>query len=255
MATKPAPAKRSTTRKSPAAEAVPATSPRKQLMENEVLEHATRLFAERGFAGTSLQDVATAMGLKRPALYYYFKSKEELLDRLIIEGVSGPAKELKIIAQQRDLSAAERLHAITRQNVRWVLAHTDLFLLLVKSESELSPASAKKFNASRRAAVDTVTAVIEEGIEAGQFRSVNPRIAALSVFGISNWAAWWYQPGGSDSIDAVADQLADLTLASVQRAEEPTGAVLNPRTAMAVLRQDLDRLEQALNRGRGKPNS
>lgn len=213
-----------------------------------MLEHATRLFAERGFAGTSLQDVANSMGLKRPALYYYFKSKDELLDRLIVEGVSGPTHELKIIAEQTDLSPAERLHAITRRNLRWVLTHIDRFRLLVKSESELSPASAKKFNASSREAIDTVTAVIEEGIEAGQFRSVNPRVAALGVFGISNWAAWWYQPGGSDSVESIADQLADLAVASVQKAEQSSDTALSPSKAIALLRQDLDRLEQALDR-------
>jgi AcrR family transcriptional regulator len=238
------PAKKAT----PKDEPTNAGSPRKQLMENEVLEHATRLFAERGFAGTSLQDVANSMGLKRPALYYYFKSKDDLLDRLIVEGVSGPAHDLKLIAEQTELSPAERLHAITRQNLRWVLTHTDRFLLLVKSEAELSPASAKKFRAGSREAIDTVTAVIEEGIAAGQFRPVNARVAALGVFGISNWAAWWYQPGGSDSVETIADQLADLALASVQQPEQGQRHALSPRNALALLRQDLDLLEQSLDR-------
>ncbi|MFC5676008.1 TetR/AcrR family transcriptional regulator [Aeromicrobium endophyticum] len=226
-----------------------AATPRKQLMENEVLEHATRLFAERGFSGTSLQDIATSMGLKRPALYYYFKSKDELLDRLIVEGVNGPAHELAAIAKRSDLGPAERLHAITRQNVKWVLTHTDLFLLLVKSESELSPASAKKFNAGRRDAADMVAAVIEEGVAAGELRPVNTRVAALSVFGISNWTAWWFQPGG-DSIDSVADQVADMALASLQQSDLAERQAMSPRRAIAALRQDLDRLEQTLGQDR-----
>ncbi len=232
-----------------------AASTRKQLMENEVLEHATRLFAERGFAGTSLQDVANSMGLKRPALYYYFKSKDDLLDRLIVEGVSGPAQELREIAEQADLGPAERLHAVARHNVRWGLTHVDRFRGLVKSDAELSPASAKKFNASSREAIDTVTGVIEEGIEAGLFRPVNPRVAALGVFGTTNWAAWWFQPGGADSVDAIADQLADLALASVLKGEQSAEAVVTPATAIARLREDLDRLELSLDRDRpGTPS-
>ena len=58
-------------------------STRRELVENEMYEHAARLFAERGFAGTSLQDVADAMGVTRPALYYYVKSKDELLSKLV----------------------------------------------------------------------------------------------------------------------------------------------------------------------------
>ena len=52
---------------------------RRELVENEIYEQAIRLFAERGFAGTSLQDIADALGITRPALYYYVKSKDELL--------------------------------------------------------------------------------------------------------------------------------------------------------------------------------
>ena len=248
MASNQTPARKRTTRGSSAVDGASGASPRKQLMENEVLEHATRLFAERGFAGTSLQDVANSMGLKRPALYYYFKSKDDLLDRLVTETATSPARDIQAIAEQSDLSPAERLHAIVRQNVRWVLSHTDQFLLLLKSESQLSQASAKKFNASGRQLIDTVTAVIEEGIEAGQFRPLNARVAALGVFGTSNWAAWWYQPDGPDSIDSIAAQLADLALASVQRAERTSETVVSPRTAITLLRQDLDRLEQALER-------
>jgi AcrR family transcriptional regulator len=221
-------------------------STRKQLMENEVLEHATRLFAERGFAGTSLQDVATSMGLKRPALYYYFKSKEELLDRLIAQAVTDPANQLRDIAAQLDLDPAERLHAIAHRIVTVTLNHTDRFLVLVKSESELSPATRQKFDDSRREATNIVTAVIEEGIEAGLFRAVDPRVAAFTVYGICNWAAWWYNPERHDSIESVADQLADTALAGLQRNGERTTKPLTTRAAIAALRDDLDRLEETL---------
>jgi AcrR family transcriptional regulator len=219
-------------------------------MENEVLEHATRLFAERGFAGTSLQDIATSMGLKRPALYYYFKSKEELLERLIVEAVSDPAQQLREIASRQDLDAAERLHAMTRWNTTWVLNHTDRFLLLVKSESELSPATAEAFNASRRKATDVVIDVIEEGIATGLFRSVDATTAALSVFGISNWAAWWFSPDGRDSIDHVANQIADMAVAGLKRSEHGAVSTLSPHAALSVLRADIDRLERALDQTR-----
>jgi AcrR family transcriptional regulator len=251
MASDPSPGRKAVRRKSSATDdAASPTSVRRQLMENEVIDHATRLFAERGFAGTSLQDVAESMGLKRPALYYYFKSKDELLDRLIAEGVSGPAHDFETIAEQPDLSPAERLHAIVRHNVTWVLTHTDRFQLLVKSESELSPASREKYRASSRAALDTVATVIEQGIEAGQFRPVKARVAALGIFGTCNWAAWWYDPDGLDSVESVADQLADQALAGVQRVERTADAALSPSNALSLLRQDLELLADALDRDR-----
>jgi AcrR family transcriptional regulator len=223
-------------------------SRRKQLVENEILEQATRLFAERGFKGTSLQDVADAMGLKRPALYYYFKSKDDLLDRLIVEATSGPAHDLNAIAARPDLDVAARLHAMARHIVLWVTKNRDRFLLLVKSESDLSPASAEKFNEGRRAALDAVRSVIQEGVEAGWFRPVDPQVAAFGVWGICNWVAWWYQPDGGSPPDAIADQLAEMAVAGLQRAEPGKGTVTSPRSALAVLREQLDELERALDR-------
>ena len=61
-----------------------------------MLDHAVRLFGQRGFAGTSLQDVADAAGMTRPAIYHYFASKEQMLSRLVTEVTLGPVEELAV---------------------------------------------------------------------------------------------------------------------------------------------------------------
>ena len=221
-------------------------SSRKQLMEAEVLEHATRLFAERGFAGTSLQDVATSMGLKRPALYYYFKSKDDLLDRLILDATVGPALKLEEIAARDDLDVVERLHACAHWIVSWTGTHTDRFLLLVKSEADLSPASAKTFNEGRRRVLESVKTLIDEGIESGDFRPMDSRVAAFGVWGTCIWTAWWYQQDGAVSLKTIADQLADMAVAGLQRADRRGVTALSPQHALASMREDLDRLEAML---------
>jgi AcrR family transcriptional regulator len=249
MASDPASTKKAA-KKAARPQAAASDSTRKQLMENEVLAHATRLFAQKGFAATNLQDVANSMGIKRPALYYYFQSKDELLERLIFEATAGPAIELQAIADQTEHDVVQRLHDLARHMVGWVAAHTDRFLLLVKSESDLSPESTKKFNEGRRATLNVVKSVIEEGVTSGHFRQVDPRIAALGILGICNWVAWWYRPGSSDSIESIADQLADMAVASVERADERPGKALSARAALAALREDLDRLEQSMSTNR-----
>jgi AcrR family transcriptional regulator len=71
-----------------------ASTARRELVENEIYENAIRLFAERGFAGTSLQDIADALGITRPALYYYVKSKDELLAKLAADVAGGSAAQI-----------------------------------------------------------------------------------------------------------------------------------------------------------------
>src|SRR5262249_15236281 len=70
----------------------------RELVENEIYEQAFRLFADRGFAGTSLQDIADALGITRPALYYYVKSKDELLAKLAADVAGGSAAQITEVA-------------------------------------------------------------------------------------------------------------------------------------------------------------
>ena len=114
---------------------------RRELVENEMYDHAVRLFAERGFAGTSLQDIADAMGVTRPALYYYVKSKDELLAKLAADVAGGSAAEMAEIAARTDLDALGKLHAIARLTVVRLARQPDRFRLLIRSEAELPPSS------------------------------------------------------------------------------------------------------------------
>lgn len=220
--------------------------PRRELVENELYEHAIRLFAERGFAGTSLQDIADAMGITRPALYYYVKSKDELLAKLGSDVAGGSAAEMAELVARTDLDAVAKLHGIAKLTVLRLARQPDRFRLLIRSESELPPELAASYEANKRAVLKVVSEVIEQGIVAGQLRPVDARVAALAVIGMCNWVAWWFRPG-RDDVNAVADQLADMALAAVQRADHRVLDGEGPAAALAMLRQDLDHLERILD--------
>ena len=223
-----------------------ATTARRELVENEIYEHAIRLFAERGFAGTSLQDIADALGITRPALYYYVKSKDELLAKLAADVAGGSAAQITELAARPDLDAAGKLREIARLTVVRQATQPERFRLVIRSEAELPAELSAAYDASRRAVLETVTGVIEEGIRAGRFRPVDARVAALGVIGMCNWVAWWFRPG-RDSADAVADQLADMAIGAVQQADHRTPGGEGPAAALKLLRQDLDYLERILD--------
>ena len=223
-----------------------ATTARRELVENEMYEHATQLFAERGFAGTSLQDIADALGITRPALYYYVKSKDELLAKLVTEVTDGPLNELNELVARPELDAVDKLRGIVRIIVVRRASQPARFRLLIRSEAELPAELTAAYDESRRAVLRTVAGVVEEGVRAGRFRPVDSRVAALGVLGMCNWVAWWFNPEGRDGIDAVAEQLTDMALGALQRAD---GRALDgsPAAALAMLRQDLDHLERILD--------
>jgi AcrR family transcriptional regulator len=223
-----------------------ATTARRELVENEIYEHAIRLFAERGFAGTSLQDIADALGITRPALYYYVKSKDELLAKLAADVAGGSAAQITELAARPDLDAAGKLREIVRLTALRQATQPERFRLLIRSEAELPAELSDAYDTSRRAVLRTVTDVIEEGIRAGRFRPVDARIAALGVIGMWNWVAWWFR-SDRDNADAVAGQLADMAIAALQRADHRIPDGEGPAAALKMLRQDLDHLERIID--------
>jgi len=216
---------------------------RRDLVMNEIYDQATRLFAERGFAGTSFQDIADAVGLTRPALYYYVKSKDELLAKLVAEITEGSAAGITAIARRADLDPATKLHAIMTTSVQRQAQYAARFRLLIRSEAELPDDLARAHEAGRRAVLKAVARVIDHGIEEGVFRPVDARIAALGLLGMNNWVAWWFQPDGNDDAETIASQLAGMAVAAVRsRDQEPAAA--GPAGVLQQIRQDLDRLER-----------
>ncbi|GAA2857159.1 TetR/AcrR family transcriptional regulator [Pseudonocardia halophobica] len=223
-----------------------AGTARRELVENELYEHATRLFAERGFAGTSLQDIADALGITRPALYYYVKSKDELLAKLVTEVTNGPLDELNALVE-RDEDPVRRLRGIVEVIVGRRTTQPARFRLLIRSEAELPAELTTAYDESRRAVLKVIAGVVDDGVRAGRFRPVDARVAALGVLGMCNWVAWWFHPGGRDTAASVTDQLADMAVAALVRPDGQAPEAEGPAAALKLLRQDLDHLERILD--------
>ncbi|HEY3464811.1 MAG TPA: TetR/AcrR family transcriptional regulator [Amycolatopsis sp.] len=219
---------------------------RRELVESELYEHATRLFAERGFAGTSLQDIAESLGISRPALYYYVKSKEELLARLVTEVTNGPLDDLQQLVATEGLDPVAKVRGIVEVVVRHRASQPERFRLLMRSEADLSDELTEAYDHSRRAILKIIATAIDDGVRAGVFRPVDSRIAALGVLGMGNWVSWWFQPGGRDSVDDVVEQLGDMAIGGLQRDEHRALADGTPAAALKMLRQDLDHLERII---------
>lgn len=218
---------------------------RRGLVEQEIFEQATRLFAQRGYSGTSFQDIADAVGLTRPALYHYVKSKEDLLARLVEEVTVVGATDIAAMAKRSELSATERVRDIVNRLARRQGEQGELFRLLLRSEADLPDAVTESHDENRRAVLRSFTELIEQGITRGEFRPVTPRIAALSVIGTINWVAWWYHPGSHFDLDAVSSELADLAVHSLA-AEQGRPSTATPLNIVGSLRREIDRLEKLL---------
>jgi AcrR family transcriptional regulator len=222
------------------------TGLRRTLVENEILDRAADLFAERGFKGTSLQDVADALGMSRTALYYYMSSKEAILGRLV-ENLSGrDAKALEGI-RRRSGDPVERLRAMAREVAHNASSNPKQTRILVENRHHLSPELADTDRKAERSILRSIEAVLEEGILSGDFRPVPTRPAGLAIIGMCIWTAWWVSPeaAAGGAVEEIADQIADQAVASVHSAPSKVDRS-DPAHLLRAARESLDQLERVI---------
>lgn len=216
-----------------------------ELMEQRVFEVASQLFSERGFTGTTLQDIADAMGVSRPALYYYVKSKEDILAHLVEEFPLRDAATLRKARTRKGVIATEKLHDMARLHVLHIADSPVRLRILERNEHHLVGAAAAAHAKAKRSVLAEFRAVIEEGIQSGEFRPIDARTAALAVLGMCNWVAWWFEPAPDNPPGPVADQIAEMAVQSVAIPSEQD-RTSDPQEVLRQIRQGIERLNGLL---------
>jgi AcrR family transcriptional regulator len=194
----------------------PATGARRELLAAKVLDTAAVLFASQGFAATSLKDVADAVGLQRSSIYYYYPDKDALLKELI-QGVTLPVMKLFLEVEKEGYPPLGRIREVVRRLVLWVADPRTHFRLMDRSEADLPDAIAAMHKRAKRHVLAEMIKLIEAAVLAGEARSADLRICALSILGMTMWTAWWFQPEQGTSLENIANEVADNAIALVKR--------------------------------------
>ncbi len=172
----------------------------------EIVRRATEVFERQGVSRTSFEDIAQAVGIKREAIYYYFKSRADLLLEVILPQSAALLKNLRLI-QRTSLSSREKLHEAIRN-------HLDSFN---PNYLEMSVALREDhfFGGDDRLTELRLTwqnydrawsELIAEGQAAGEFKAdLDAKMVAYGVLGMCNWVARWYDPGKDVTISQLID--------------------------------------------------
>lgn len=223
-----------------------ANRQRGALVRKAMLNAAAQLFAERGFGGTNLRDLADVLGISRPGLYYHFPNKEKILEALIEEVTLSSAAQLADVAEQVERDPEDALRLVMRTVTNWVLENPVLFRVLDRSEADM-PAELKERHAvSKKAILESFTGIIERGIAIGKFRPVDAHVAALSIIGMRNWAAWWFNPNGRMPKDEIADMIADMAVRSLLRPDAHRSRSDRIEDVLRILKEDVAHLDHLL---------
>jgi AcrR family transcriptional regulator len=179
-----------------------------------ILEEAVKLFYERGFSGTTLDDIAGKLGVTKPFIYTHFRSKVELLEAICRPTIEKSLAAIADAAEQRG-SASERLFNGVVNFTKVVLQRQANIAVYFREEKSLSEAGLGDINAMRKAFDRVLSDLLDEGVNAGEFHIADIRVAALAIGGMVSWAYTWYQPGGRLSIDDVGAQMARFAVEMV----------------------------------------
>ena len=223
---------------------MPKRKTKGSVLPESILQAATRLFIERGFDGTSMYEIADALGVTRTAIYYYYKNKEEILVALTDKITRVAAQLAGQAAQHIDLSPIEALRTVVDRHVRLIIDHGEEFRVVERNEERLPPKRRAAATEYRRGVLANFSAVIDRGIKSGDFRPVDTRVAALAIIGMCNWTAWWYRPGGRKSRDEIAELISDFALHGLMRSAPGEASKSKLGKVLRELRNEIGYLEQ-----------
>jgi TetR/AcrR family transcriptional regulator, cholesterol catabolism regulator len=170
----------------------------------ELTRIAARLFAEQGYQGTSLADLAAALGVQKPSLYHHIASKEDLLWEVAWEGAE--AFHAALDGVPAEVPAAERIRLALRAHLAVVGRQLDLATVFMREWRYLSDERRGRFVAERRRYEARIRDLFRAGVEESQLRSdLDVATAALLFLSAANWAYTWLRPGSPT--DELADRL------------------------------------------------
>jgi AcrR family transcriptional regulator len=174
----------------------------------ELTRVAARLFAERGYPGTSLADLADALGIQKPSLYHHIASKEDLLWELARDGAEAFHAGLDALPRA---SAPERIRLALRAHLAVVAAQLDVATVFVREWRHLTGERRERFLAERRRYEERIRELFRDGVERSELRTdLDVDTAALLFLSAANWAYTWLRPGRDT--DELADRFFALLL-------------------------------------------
>jgi len=185
-----------------------------------ILETAARLICEKGYEGTSIQDIADASGLTKAGLYHHIRSKEHLLLEIQSYGMD--------VFEERVLHAVMpiedpllRLKTCMAKNIHLVTSGWSKEVTIILHEhATLTGEARAQINARKKRYVRFLETSFAEALQKGQTRAINPKVAAFAFLGQVLWIYKWFRPDGQIPADALAQEMVDLFFGGL---EDPSG--------------------------------
>lgn len=202
----------------------------------EVYAAALRLFTEKGYHATSMQDIAAAVGLYKGSLYHYIGGKEELLVQVFERAMGSLLGEVERIAADPALSPAVQLRRVIQAHVEAVASNAEALTVYLHEFRALAGEALETVRQQRERYRSLVEGIVERGVHTGEFATGDVGIATLGILGMCNWVAQWYRPRGRLGAGQIAEYFAEMVLAGLYLDEGRTRSPsVSPKERISVV--------------------
>jgi AcrR family transcriptional regulator len=189
----------------------PRVSPSKQQL---ILRHAAQVFYEKGYEGASIRDISRSSGISLAGIYYYIKSKQELL--YLIQLFTFKTIVARLDKRLRGVSdPVEKMRSLVQNHLDYFLRHPIEMKVLTHEDEALEGEYRKEVLEVKRRYYSIALGIFEEMRRTGTARRLNPRVAVLSLFGMMNWVHTWHRPQTDPQADSLAETMAGMFLRGV----------------------------------------
>ncbi len=196
---------------------VTGDSPRRakwQARREAIVDISAPVFARRGYHATGIMELCAANDLGKGALYHYIGSKEELLaaihDRVMDEVMLGADR-----VAEAGGSPSLQLANLGEELLDVIHRYPDHVWVFLHEFPALTGERAAKFRERRRTYEQRVEAVLQAGVDSGEFRELEPRLTAMAWFGMHNYTYLWLKAGGRLSARDVAKPFAEIFMQGI----------------------------------------
>ena len=184
-----------------------------------VLRTAAQLFNEKGYVASTLDEVAERLGVSKPTVYYYVKSKDEILFECVRTGLEMLEEAIREV-EAAGGHAMEKLLAAMHKYVEIVTQDFGMCVIRV-GEDPLPPESRRKLRGMKAGLDRVFRDLISQGIAEGSIAPCDPKIAAFTLAGALSWIGRWYRPDGGMDRKAIADGCIAVLMGGLRRRAEP----------------------------------
>lgn len=184
--------------------------------KEQIMQTAAKMFKDKGYASSSMRDIATELGIEAASLYHHIKSKEEILETICFTMAD---KLNAAIAEVNDIyfNAEEKLRMAIKSHVQIISENIDQSAVFLHEWRSLSEPKLSEFKALRNGYEAEIKVIISEGINEDIFDNVDQKFATLTILSTVNWINEWYNPNGKMNPEEIAQKLSDFIMGGLRK--------------------------------------